>query len=313
MSAATARWARVAGAAVAGALLLQGVMSPLVAATAADLLVDRLAAYVERFGREFQGVVATEYYVQVIRPWTGVPPARADVSHREALARRELQSDLLLVFDADGPWNLHRDVIAVDGVPVGDRERRLQSLFLEPGLTTRERLRRMTRESARYNLGDITRTLNIPTFPLIVVHPTYRDRFRLRARGLRQEGGTTLREVTFEETQRPTLVRSTEGRDVPLRGRLLVDEATGEFVHARLDPEPLGVRSRIEVWFDRVPGLALRAPVRMWEWYQVTGVIQVPVDGDRARAFQRAYIEGLAQYDEFRRYGVEVEERLAPK
>lgn len=313
MSAATARWARVAGAAVAGALLLQGVMSPLVAATAADLLVDRLAAYVERFGREFQGVVATEYYVQVIRPWTGVPPARADVSHREALARRELQSDLLLVFDADGPWNLHRDVIAVDGVPVGDRERRLQSLFLEQGLTTRERLRRMTRESARYNLGDITRTLNIPTFPLIVVHPTYRDRFRLRARGLRQEGGTTLREVTFEETQRPTLVRSTEGRDVPLRGRLLVDEATGEFVHARLDPEPLGVRSRIEVWFDRVPGLALRAPVRMWEWYQVTGVIQVPVDGDRARAFQRAYIEGLAQYDEFRRYGVEVEERLAPK
>jgi len=309
----TARWARVAAAVVGGALLLQGVTSPLVAATAADVLVDRLAAYVEQFGREFQGVVATERYVQVIRPWTGVPPARADVSHREALARRELQSDLLLVFDADGPWNLHRDVIAVDGVPVGDRERRLQSLFLDPGVTTRERLRRMTTESARYNLGDITRTLNIPTFPLIVVHPTYRDRFRLRARGVRQEGGTTLREVTFEETRRPTLVRSTEGRDVPLRGRLLVDDGTGEFVHARLDPEPIGVRSRIEVWFERVPGLALRAPVRMWEWYQVRGVIQVPVDGDRARAFPRAYIEGLAQYDEFRRYGVEVEERLAPR
>lgn len=309
----TARWVRFAAAVAAGALLLQGVTSPLVAATPADVLVDRLAAYVEQFGREFQGVVATEHYVQVIRPWTGLPPARADISHREALARRELRSDLLLVFDADGPWNLHRDVIAVDGVPVGDRERRLQSLFLEPGVTTRERLRRMTVESARYNLGDITRTLNIPTFPLIVVHPTYRDRFRLRARGVRQEGGTTLREVTFEETRRPTLVRSTEGRDVPLRGRLLVDDASGEFVHARLDPEPLGVRSRIEVWFERVPGLALRAPVRMWEWYQVRGVIQVPVDGDRARAFQRAYIEGLAQYDEFRRYGVEVEERLAPK
>ena len=278
----------------------------------ADSLTNRLAAYAEQFGREFQGVVATERYVQVIRPWTGVPPATAGVSHHDVLARRSLRSDLLLVFDADGPWHLHRDVVTVDGEPVGDREARLQALFVEPALTVRQRLARMTVESARYNLGNITRTLNIPTFPLIVVHPEHRDRFRLRVRGVRQQDDVTVREVTFDERQRPTLVRSTEGRSVPLSGRLLVDDATGEFIHARLDPRPEGVTSRIEVWFERVPGLPLRVPVRMWEWYQAIGEIRDPAV-DMGRAFRRAYIEGLAEYDEFRRYGVQVEETLAPR
>lgn len=295
------------GAATIAALLVVSAV-PLRGA-AADSLADRLAAFAERFGREFQGVVATERYVQVIRPWHGVPPAEADVTHHDVLARRDLQSDLLLVFDADGPWHLHRDVLAVDGAPVGDREARLQALFLEPALTVRQRLARMTVESARYNLGNITRTLNIPTFPLIVVHPEHRDRFRLRMRGVREVDGRAVREVTFDERQRPTLVRSTEGRDVPLRGRLLVDDETGEFVHARLDPRPEGVASRIEVWFEQVPDLPLRVPVRMWEWYQAVGEIRDP-SVDRGRAFRRAYIEGLAAYSAFRRYGVEVEERI---
>ena len=281
-----------------------------IAASTADALVDRLAAYAEQFGREFQGVVATERYVQVIRPWRGAPPARANVTHADVAARRELHSDVLLVFEADGPWNLHRDVIAVDGEQVGDRKARLHALFVEPSLTARDRLRRMTGESARYNLGDITRTLNIPTFPLIVVHPSNRHRFRLRVRGSRQEDGVTVREVTFEERQRPTLVRSTQGRDVALRGRLLVDEATGEFIHARLDPRPEGVTSRIEVWFARVPGLRLRVPVRMWEWYQVAGVIRDP-SINQGRGFHRAYIEAVAEYSAFRRYAVEVDERIA--
>ncbi len=277
-----------------------------------DSASDRVTAYAVRFGREFQGVVATERYVQVIRPWTGTPPTSAGVSHHDALARRTLASDLLLVFDADGPWHLHRDVRRVDGTPVGDRDARLQALFLEPGLTARERLGRMTMESARYNLGNITRTLNIPTFPLIVVHPEHRQRFRLRTRGVRESDGVTVRELSFTERQRPTLVRSTEGRNVPLSGRLLVDDATGEFIHARLDPHPVGVTSRIEVWYERVPGLPLRVPVRMWEWYQAAGEIRDPaVNG--GRAFRRAYIEALAEYSAFKRYGVEVEEQVKPK
>lgn len=289
---------------ISGAVLL-GAATP----DARESLSDRLAAYAERFGRELQGVVAAERYVQVIRPWTGTPPREAGVTHEDVLARRELASDLLLVFEADGPWHLHRDVRRVDGQPVGDREERLQMLFVAPGLDARERLRRMTAESARYNLGDVTRTLNIPTFPLIVIHPAHRDRFRLRVRGVRRDEGVAVREVTFEERHRPTLVRSTNGRDVPLRGRLLVDDETGEILHARLDPQTDRVQSRIEVWFARVEGLAVRVPVRMWEWYSADGPIADPAIDD-ARPFEDAFIEGLASYAGFRRYRVQVDETL---
>jgi hypothetical protein len=71
----------------------------------------------------------------------------------------------------------------------------------------------------------------------------------------------------------------------------------------------VGVTSRVEVWFDRVPGVALRVPVRMWEWYQVDGPIR---DGalNRGLGFTHAYIEALAEYDDFRRYGVETHEEI---
>lgn len=293
------------GAAVIVAVLVVGAR---VSVLGVASLPDRLAAYAERFGREFRGVVATERYVQVVKPWDGFTPEEPRVDGRSVTARRELTSDLLLVYDAEGPWHLHRDTRVVDGTPVGDRESRLEALFVAPGLDARERLNRMTRDSARYNLGNVTRTVNIPTFPLIVVHPTHRDRFRLRVRGVRQEGGVAMREVTFEEQRRPTLVRTNEGRSVPLRGRLLVDDTTGEFIHARLEPAPTEVASRIEVWFERVEGLPLRVPTRMWEWYRPE--YDRFFDGNDRRVDSLKYIEAVATYTDFRRYGVQVEERL---
>lgn len=280
-----------------------------VAPVSQRVLLQRVGGYAEAFGREFLGVVAREQYTQVIRPWSGPPQDGLDVTAIDALARRDIVADLLLVHEADGPWHLHRDVLSVDGVVVGDREARLASLFLEPTLTRRDRLRRMTRESARYNLGDITRTLNVPTFPLIVIHPTHQGRFRFRASAPRLVGGQTIREITFEERQRPTLVRSTEGRNVPLRGQLWVEQATGELVHARLDPEPRDVVSRVQVWFEHVPGLSLRVPVRMWEWYQVDGPIR---DGylNLGMGLTGVYVEALARYDDFRRYAVETREEI---
>lgn len=297
--------------ALAGVALVLGAgMSAVGADETSRGLLERVGASAVRFGREFQGVVASERYVQTIRPWPGSPPARPALTEGAVLARRELYSDLLLVFDAEGPWQLYRDVIEVDGRPVGDRSSRLEALFLAPGMRTRDRLRRMTGESARYNLGDITRTLNIPTFPLIVVHPLQQQRFRIRIGGAVQHAGVTVRELTFVERQRPTLVRSTDGRNVPLQGTLLVDETTGELVHARLEPQLEQVHSHIEVWFDHVASLTRRVPVAMWEWYQVDGPIR---DGHAGGdGFREAYVEGLARYDNFRRYTVETNERIAP-
>lgn len=256
-------------------------------------VIERATAWTVRFGQELQGVVARERYVQTVRPWMGTPPERpGEVPASES---RRLDSSLLLVHDPATPWQLHRDVQSVDGVDVPDRQDRLAALFADRSADPRQRLREITDDSARFNLGHVTRNINVPTFPLLVVHPDYRDRFRFRDRGRTREDEVEVRLIAYEETRRPRIVRGDRRRDVVLEGILVIEEATGAFVRAIVRPRAGDLRSRLEVWFGRVPGLPMRVPVRFWEWYWVHDV----PERDR-------YIEGEAVYEDFRRYTTEV-------
>jgi len=256
-------------------------------------VVRRAGAAAERFGQALQGVVAREQYVQTIRPWMGTPPER--VAEVPAIETRRLLSSLLLVHDPATPWQLHRDVVAVDGVPVADRQDRLAALFAGPGGDARRRLREITDDSARHNLGHVTRNINVPTFPLLVVHATWVERFRFSDRGRMREDGVDVRLVAFREKGRPRVVRGDRLRDVELQGMLAIDEVSGELVRATIKPRAGDLRSLIEVTFRRQPGLDMRVPVRLWEWYWVHDV----PERDR-------YVEGEATYDDFRRYTTEV-------
>jgi len=256
-------------------------------------VVTRAGAAAERFGQALSGVVAREQYLQTVRPWMGSPPERrAEVP---ALQSRRLRSSLLIVHDPATPWQLHRDVVAVDDIPVADRADRLAALFAGPDADPRRRLREITDDSARYNLGHVTRNINVPTFPLLVVHSTYRDRFRFSDRGRMREDGVDVRLVAFREKGRPRVVRGDRRRDVALQGVLAIDEETGEIVRATIKPQAGDLRSLLEVTFGRVPGMSMRVPVRLWEWYWVHDV----PERDR-------YIEGEATYDDFRRYTTDV-------
>lgn len=256
-------------------------------------VLARAGEAAEQFGVALQGVVARETYRQTVRPWTGQPfEAQVD---GPVLETRRLVSSLLLVHDAATPWQLHRDVVTVDDVPVADRQDRLSALFAGRSGDPRQRLREITEESARYNLGHVTRTINIPTFPLLVVHPTHHERFRFSDGGRSREAEVDVRRVAFREKGRPRLVRGERGRDVELRGLLVIDERTGELVRATVTPHAGHLRSALEVSFARVAGLPRRVPVRLREWYWVDDV----PERDR-------YVEGEATYDDFRRYTTDV-------
>lgn len=256
-------------------------------------VVKRAGAAAARFGIELQGVVARERYLQTVRPWQGRPPEGP--AEAPAIETRTLLSSLLIVHDPATPWQLHRDVVAVDDVPVADREDRLATLFATPGVDPRRRLREITEESARHNLGHVTRNINVPTFPLLVVHPAYQERFRFSDRGRMREDGVDVRLVAFREKGRPRIVRGDRLRDVELRGLLAIDEATGELVRAVITPRAGDLRSLLQVSFARVAALPARVPVRLWEWYWVHDV----PERDR-------YVEGEATYDDFRRYTTDV-------
>ena len=254
-----------------------------------DEVVTRASAAAVRFGTALQGIVARERYLQTVRPWKGSAPEGP--AEAQPLETRTLLSSLLLVHDAATPWQLHRDVVAVDDVAVADRDDRLAALFADPGVEPGRRLREITDDSARYNIGHITRNINVPTFPLLVVHPAYRERFRFDDRGRMQEDGVGVRLVAFREKGRPRIVRGDRFRDVELRGMLAIDERTGELVRAVIMPRAGDLRSLLQVSFARVAELPVRVPVRLWEWYWVHDV----PERDR-------YVEGEATYDDFRRY-----------
>jgi hypothetical protein len=62
-----------------------------------------------------------------------------------------------------------------------------------------------------------------------------------------------------------------------------------------VSPASDDLRCRLDVWFGPVEGVAVPVPLRLWEWYWVG---RVP-EADR-------YVEGVATYDDFRRYTTEV-------
>lgn len=262
-------------------------------------VLARASAAAERFGQSLQGVVARELYLQTVRPWRGQPPTGA--AEGAAIESRRLLSSLLLVHDPATPWQLHRDVLAVDDEPVSDRRDRLMTLFAGRDTDPARRLREITDDSARYNLGHVTRNINVPTFPWLVVHRTHAERFRFADRGAVREDGVDARLVAFRETGRPRVVRGDRARDVELQGLLTIDQRTGELVRAVVHPRADGLRCRLEVTYGRVDGLPLRVPVRLWEWYWV--------DGQPERD---KYIEGEATYDDFRRYATEVGPLVVP-
>ena len=276
-------WRRYRRLAALGLVALAGVPRGAASQDVSEI-VDRASAHVARLGDALASVVADERYDQ-----TWHPPDGTEV-------RRRLDSELVIVRTPDRPeWVGFRDVVAVDGEPVRERRDRLQQLFLEPGTAAWTRARTIADESARYNLGPVMRNFNVPTAALFFLHPANRDRFRF-ARG-REERPTDARMavLVFEEEDRPTLVRTPRGVSVPSRGRVWVETSAGHVVRTQLwlttetGPGDRTVEVNVVVDHDHDPGVDLWVPREMREAY-LTG------DGER--------IEGVARYDNYRRFGV---------
>jgi hypothetical protein len=295
----------------AGALALIGVLglggaNLRAQAPSLSVVLQRAASYVEQFEQQLSGIVAEEAYEQVVR--RAAPTS-------VVFERRHLKSDLLLMQPTPGfRWVQFRDVFEVDGRPVRDREDRLASLFLQPSSSLFDRVSRIRRESARYNIGNIERTMNIPVLPLgvLVREDQSRFSFSIEARGKAGEqsiyrdlpdsphfrASTEVWVVAFRESRGPTMVRTPEGRDVFSRGRLWIEPASGRVLMAEMTAGGGQVKGQITVSFQSEPLLGFLVPVEMRESYQ--------------RSRDTRVIEGVATYGKFRQFRVEVDEQIGP-
>ena len=254
-------------------------------------VVARAAEYINGYFREFRNVVAEEDYIQI------VPSARPPET-------REMKSDFLLVTTADGStWVPFRDVFEVDGRAIRDREDRLRKLFLEsPPGTAYEAMARVQDEGSRYNMVSLGKTdINVPTFALTILLERNIKSFVFRRGREDTVEGLRLLRVDFEETARPTLVRSTDAGDVPSSGSFWIDPLTGRvvktFLRASGDNGPAalaGITLESTVVYRRSDTLGLWVPADMRETYRLRGNT----------------IEGRATYSKFRSFQVRTDQEI---
>ena len=268
-----------------------------------DQVLARAAAYVEQLHSQLASIVAEETYVQELK-------SRLDSSvHPLAPSRRALTSDLLLVkAPRENRYVEYRDVFAVDGVAVRDRQERLTALFLAPGAATRRQLEAIINESARLNIGDIPRNINTPMLTLSFLLRDMQPRFRFRTLsranpqlGVREDADvnpavfrvtTEMWAIGFRETRRRTVIHTDEGRDFPAAGRLWLNPDTGAVLMSELEMDNGRVRATIDVSYQSEPVVGFLVPAEMRERYETGGLT----------------IDGRATYGKFRQFQVRTDE-----
>jgi hypothetical protein len=268
-------------------------------------VLARAGAYLAELEQQMSGVVAEETYVQEVN--------RVGGSTSPRLEQRQLKSDLLLLRpQGEISWVQFRDVFEVDGRPVRDREERLTALFLKPDASALQRIASIRRESARYNIGSVQRTMNIPVVPLSVLVPKAQPRFEFKV----ASSGTNIRApappgrepsfrtsvevwiVAFEERRGPTLIRLPTGANIFSRGRLWIEPASGRLMLAEMITENRNVRAQLNVSYQVVPPLDYMVPVEMTEKY--------------LHKSEPRETTGRATYANFRQFRVQVDEKLTP-
>jgi hypothetical protein len=290
-----------------------------------DAFVASIGAYVERFQAEMEAAVLEESYVQLLRqpccreprkpgedPLLAWDETRDPAQRRGLLARRQLKSEVLLVRISGGMRVGYRDVYEVDGKAIHDRSERVRRLFLSGTQESALALGRIAAESARFNLGQVQRTTNLPTLPLLYLVPAMHPRLYFSRGGDEEVDGMKTTILEFREDASPTLAASAAGIDMPARGRAWVEPATGRIrrIELRFAPEvQRGARRVMTVWFREDSRIGVLAPARMWEWYEKVPIGDELAAGDSKRAWP-ADVEALATYTNLRLFSVETSEDI---
>jgi hypothetical protein len=271
--------AALAASVAAGSLAAAGPDEP-----SLNEVVRRMGAYVESYGEKASIVVGTERYAQ-----------ETSGSADGSAGKRVLVSDFAIVkADAIRGWLGFRDVLEVDGARVSDRQERLATVLMA-SQGRYDEARRLSDESARFNIGSILRNFNEPTAVLFYFRPANLERFKFTVRSVVDEN---LWEIGFDEQERPTLIRTPEGEPVPSAGSVWVKPADGTILRTFLKiaaipmPKDRGQRGsgRVDVTYRRVEALDMWLPWGMTEFFETS----------RQSSFER--INGHAEYSNYRQF-----------
>jgi hypothetical protein len=249
----------------------------------ADDVVDRFGAYLLDYETKVSELAADEQFEQWVKRRPGYGGA--------TVARRKLQSVFFLIRLPDGQaWYGFRDVIRVDGKAVPPRARAMSDMLGERTQSALDEALAMTRENAKYNIGPIYRTINLPLQALDLLHPRHRDRFTVTVSGRTRVAGRNAAQIDFAEHTRPSLITDGFGGDRLVQGSAWVEPETGAVL-------------RTEIRMEGNPGGMLKdALVRVD--YRVDQRLQIllPSEMEERYGLDVEVLHGRARYRNYRRF-----------
>jgi hypothetical protein len=256
-----------------------------------DQLLSRLSRYLSDYEQAFSNVVCEEHYTQRARVENG-------------WQTRQLRSEVALIRTKGDDWRLFRDVLSVDGIRVRDRDERLEKLFGDADRNASAEALRITEESARYNIGGVDRTLNVPTLALIFLRQDTQARSSFTIASRTKGTGREVAELRFAEKRDSRMIYTTDR--AAASGRAWVDTTDGTVHGTELRILSEGTLANVDVTYKHDDKLRLLVPDVMTETYR-TG-------GRRADSGVRSFdqpatelglvLEGTATYTACRRFSV---------
>lgn len=243
-----------------------------------EQVLDRFRTYLTNYFQTYSATVAIERYTQ-----------------RAAARTLTLDSEFAMVrVPGRDTWVGFRDVLRSNGIEVASRSGRLAALFANPTAQSLDLASKIAQESARFNIGDVRRTVNNPAVVLEVLAPRHHERFRFSMSGEEVLGPVRSWVIDFVEHWRPTIIRSSLGDDEPIEGKLWIDPANGTLLRAsiRILISKFPTESlHLDVAFREETKLQMWVPARMREAHEL-GIGSFRQTGD-------------ATYSDYRQFGVQ--------
>ena len=275
------RLARVAALAAACALGPAALAAAQPAVDPHPGLLARARAYVGAYAESFANLISEERAEQELRstpPLRSTPrsmagsgPAPVVAQPPDTVQRRRLTANYIVVRAETGlGWLPFRDVYEVDGRPVPDRPKRLTALLSGKGPVDIATARKLVAEGTRHDLGNLDRSLNVPVFGLIFLHPqlTFQSTFAFVAD--EAVGDRPAAVYRFQEVGKPALVTGPGGSNLVSAGRVWLDLASGAVLRTEHKVTANDVDATITVAFTGDARLGMAVPDHMDEEYRWT-------------------------------------------
>jgi hypothetical protein len=229
-------------------------------------VLSRATDYVTQYEAELGNLIGSEEYVQSSVWMDNSTPPR--VAKR---LQRRTSGDFLII-QVGEEWAALRKINRVDGIKVKETAPSFDSAFDNSPEANSALLKSMKLESTEYNLGDIQREINLPTFALHVLRKNEVNRFAFERVGTARIDGVQTWRIRFRETSGRSLVVSGKGENLYSNGMLWIEPETGRVLQTEFNVEnPYAsskIKGQINVTYGQGKNVKIWVPTYMIEHYE---------------------------------------------